>query len=425
MQIDSLKLTNFRAFSELEIEFSPNFNILVGDNMTGKTSILEALSIATASFFLGIDGVDTRHIQKEDIRLQFFGENKEYQIPVVVEADGQVNNETLSWKRELNNAKGRTTYIYAKNIKKIASTLQKKVRQGKETVDLPLIAYFPVAADIKTAELSQLDIYNFGSRLSAYQSALNATQNYKNFALWFKTISIANVQDPIHRGKLEIINQAIQQCFEECEKITFDMNFGEVVLELCDQRKIPFSRLSSGFKKVMSIIVDLAFRCIRLNPHKGKEAFLTDGIVIIDEIDVHLHPSWQRKIVDNLKGIFPNVQFFVTTHSPHVISSASKGEVISLPKYSDLEIDGNTKVTALSESFKGWQLDYILKDIMKSPLAGNELDINPLLEKLDDAFETKNETEFEKVLKQLESLLHPEDPILKVYQIKLATFPIL
>ena len=71
MQIDLLKLTNFRAFSELEIEFSPNFNILVGDNMTGKTSILEALSIATASFFLGIDGVDTRHIQKEDIRLEF------------------------------------------------------------------------------------------------------------------------------------------------------------------------------------------------------------------------------------------------------------------------------------------------------------------------------------------------------------------
>lgn len=425
MQIDSLKLTNFRAFSDLEIEFSSGFNILVGDNMTGKTSILEALSIATASFFLGIDGVDTRHIQKEDIRLQFFGENKEYQIPVVVEARGIVSEELLSWKRELNNSKGRTTYIYAKNIKKIASQLQKKVREGKAEVNLPLIAYFPVAADIKATEVSQMDIYNFASRLSAYQSALNATQNYKNFALWFKTISLANAQDPVHQGKLEIINQAIQQCFEECEKITFDMNFGEVVLELCDKRKIPFSRLSSGFKKVMSIIVDLAFRCIRLNPHKGKNAFQTNGIVIIDEIDVHLHPSWQRKIVESLKIIFPNIQFFVTTHSPHVIASASEGEVIRLPKYTDLEAGEHEIIKPLSSSFKGWQLDYILKDIMKSSLSSNEVDINPILEKLDVAFETKNEMDFELELTKLSSILHPDDPILKVYQIKLATIPIL
>ncbi len=389
--------------------------------MSGKTSVLEGLSIGIGSFMLGIDNVNTHHIQKDDIRLLSLGKNTEFQLPVVIWAEGIVDTQRMHWGRTLTKLKGRTTYSNAKNIKGIASKLQTSVRKG-DNVQLPLIAYFPVDSVWKDGEIEKMDLFELGSRFRGYDNALNATYNYNNFAKWFKTIQLSHSQHGEFEAELQTINLAVTNCIESCKKVYFDYNLREVVMELDDGRRIPFTRLSSGFKKMMAIITDLAFRCITLNPHlKGAVLEKTEGVVLIDEIDSHLHPSWQRKIVGALKQTFPLVQFIVTTHSPQIVASAAQGEVIVLPEYDDES--SPKKVIPLEESFQGWQLDYILKDVLDSPVSSNELDLNPLLSKLDKALEENTPEVYHQALKQLEKILHPNDSILKVYQLKLATFP--
>jgi len=124
MKINKLRLKNFRAYEEIEIEFHEHFNIVIGVNGTGKTAVLEGLTIAIGSFFLGIDYAENRHIKSEDIRVV----NTEYdineQFPVEVEAWGEVNGEAASWLRELTGPRNKTTYVKAMNIKEMAKNMQ-------------------------------------------------------------------------------------------------------------------------------------------------------------------------------------------------------------------------------------------------------------------------------------------------------------
>lgn len=417
MIIQKLHIENFRAFTSLDIRFSEQFNIIVGDNMSGKTAILEALNVGIGSFLLGIDGVSRVHIQKENIRLIPYEKSSEYQLPVIVECIGEVDNQNISWKRELTGENNRTKYIDAREIKEIATALQKKVRKGSKTL-LPLIAYFPIDSVWKDNNLSTLALYEKRNRTAGYENSLNATYNYRNFALWLKSIQLSNLQSGKFEIELKVINNAVTNCIENCQEIYFDFALREVVIRLNDGRIIPFTQLSSGFKKMMAIITDLAFRCIILNPYLGEDVLRhISGVVLIDEIDAHLHPSWQRKIVPRLKSTFPKLQFIVTTHSPHVVASANKNEVIALPKLSD-----NMNISPIAETFKGWQIDYILRDILESKESTNEIDINPILDKLDIAFATENISIYEQAMNELESILHPNDPILVVYKLKKSRF---
>jgi len=105
----------------------------------------------------------------------------------------------------------------------------------------------------------------------------------------------------------------------------------ELTVDLQDESTLPFRMLPDGVRTMLAMAGDMARRALWLNPDLGADAAkLTPGVVLIDEIDLHLHPSWQRHVVDDLKRAFPKVQFVVTTHSPFIIQSAQPGEVYDL-----------------------------------------------------------------------------------------------
>lgn len=126
MRIDSLLLQNFKGFTKRELIFHPQFNLVVGENGTGKTSLLDALAVAVAvgSWFLGVSGVDTRQIYPYEVRLQSFpseaGTHWEGQYPCLIEACGSIAHQPASWRRSLNRPGGRTTRIGATHIKTLA-----------------------------------------------------------------------------------------------------------------------------------------------------------------------------------------------------------------------------------------------------------------------------------------------------------------
>lgn len=120
---------------------------------------------------------------------------------------------------------------------------------------------------------------------------------------------------------------------------------------------LPFRMLSDGVRNMLAMVADIAYRAAVLNPQLEEQAASeTPGIVLIDEIDLHLHPKWQRKVVNDLRKTFPKIQFIATTHSPFIIQSLKDGELINLDKLDNpIEVEEyeNKSIEDIGENVMG------------------------------------------------------------------------
>jgi predicted ATP-binding protein involved in virulence len=423
MLITHIDFKNFKPFKEVSFELNPHFNIIIGKNMSGKTSVLDGLSVAMGSFFLGMSGGAVKYILKEDIHLTTYQYSLEEQTPVCVAAKGVVDGNMIEWDRELHSINnGKTTRLGASKIKNIAKKLD-TLRQKGKNVKLPILAYYPTTRNWKkiNENWKNADVQDTDSRKEGYKSWSNPEYNIQMVLEWFRDMQLAAIQPNGKEAQngdsveLKVLRICITTCIENAKDVFYDWKRKELMLEWQDDRKIPVSRLSHGVKNMMAIIADIAYRCMRLNPHLELNAAKeTEGIVLIDELDAHLHPSWQLKIVDNLKKTFPKIQFVITTHSPLIIGSADANELIMLPENLS---EGSLKPQ--EKSYKGWQLQFILEQIMDSE-SNYDVNIEPILNNLSESFEKNDLENYQKNLVVLKNVLNPNDAILKVYQMKLA-----
>lgn len=161
---------------------------------------------------------------------------------------------------------------------------------------------------------------------------------------------------PAYNVIMKAVNDSMKEELNEGEKIIFSSRFGEhseVALMKKDKTLVPFSLLSDGYRNVIKIIIDIASRMCILNPYLQEHALQeTPGIVIIDELDLSLHPTWQKRIVSILKNTFPKVQFICATHSPFIIQSLEEGELLSLEKVIEEEYSGES-IEDISEEIMG------------------------------------------------------------------------
>jgi predicted ATP-binding protein involved in virulence len=339
MNIKHIKIQNFRGYENFELELDSKFNLFIGDNGSGKTAILEALTVAIGSFFLGIRGVNSRSIYKKDIRIAAFEYHEEYQFPVIVEATGILNQENVSWKRSLEGDKNRTTTKYTKELKEFSSRIDGMIRSG-ENINLPLLAYyatgrlFNVARDTEELNTEKKEKVQIASRFRAYNTSLQAQSNYKQFQRWFRGKELAKIQKGRSDINFELVKKTIIKNLPNCINIFHEFDPDKpkgLKIELDDGRILPFNSLSDGTRNFFSIVADMAYMCITLNPHLEEAALeQTAGVVLIDELDLHLHPEWQRKIIDVLKNTFPKIQFIATTHSPFLIQETGQEQLIIL-----------------------------------------------------------------------------------------------
>ncbi|MCP4700758.1 MAG: AAA family ATPase, partial [Gammaproteobacteria bacterium] len=328
MKADKLSLNNFRCFEDITLEFSPHFNVIIGDNGSGKTALLRSLCVAVSSFLLGIDDVSTRSIQEDDIRLATYENNVEYQLPVKVTCQGTIGTEKVEWSRSRTSASKQAKTKYTEEIKRTALLYQKQVRDGHD-IELPVIAYFPAIRIWK--EPPEMNIAVKGSRLRGYNNALEPAVNYKFFTEWFKTKELASLQHKEKFIELQVVKRALSNCVEGCECIYYDINTNALAMKFSDGGTVlPVNKLSDGIKNMMAIVADIAYKCVTLNPHLKEKALESHGVVIIDELDLHLHPSWQKKVVADLKKTFPNIQFIAATHSPLIVSTITGEDRIIL-----------------------------------------------------------------------------------------------
>lgn len=337
MRIDRLTVQNFRCFDSRTFDLTPQFNVFIGTNASGKTAVLEALAIAAGSWLLGLKGPTSQPIRLNDVRL--VGHNSgdettfEAQYPVKICAEGRVNEQKLAWARSLNGPGGRTTHTDTAEIKHLAAQADIQVRNGTSIV-LPVVAYYGTARLWHTPnnsevrrEYSKREL----SRFVGYRDSTHPRINARELTSWMERQDRIAYQEKREPLLLRVVRQAMQQMLPDAADVRFNSRRLEIVVEFNNGVIQPFSHLSDGQRSLAGFAGDLAMRMSRLNPHLGDSVLQqTPGIVLIDEIDLHLHPNWQRHIVEDMRRLFPKVQFVATTHSPFIVQTLREGELLML-----------------------------------------------------------------------------------------------
>lgn len=339
LKLHHLHLKNFRAFADLKLDLHEEVTLLVGLNASGKTAILDALAVALGGWMRGTAqmGKEDRSINKSDARLVRQDQTLATvnpTFPVAVEAKGTVSGQRVTWLRELRRIDGRTTTGDAREVRKLAAALEQDASEHA-SVELPLLAYFGTGRRWVEKRDRSSAKEALGSRMQGYAACLEMASQTKLFEEWMHRRTSDRLQrlDAIHETggdpsevrspHLDAVSAAAKGVLAGINRFFYSLNHGELRVELDDGRLLPFDLLSDGQRSLVTMAAELAWRAAQLNPHHGRDApARTQGVVLVDEIELHLHPGWQRTVLERLRETFPRVQWILTTHSPQVLASA-------------------------------------------------------------------------------------------------------
>lgn len=346
LRIDRLSMWDFRAIDYLAVDFHPELTVLIADNGVGKSSILDALSVMVAPFVGAFDDGRSHGFSRSDIRMvqareSYLPEMEYVSDGVNVEVNGHIptlndgceaSPSAATWHRFLDTGPAsRTTTRNVRDLEAAGAALQACVRRGDSDVILPVVAYYGPGRLYKESKFSKRKI-QASSRSVGYIDCLNSASSYKQLADWLRVWYLAR-REAKDRDNLPAIDElseyidSVAHALDIClapvgwTSLEYDLAWEELIATKRGYGALPVSLLSDGIRGMLSLVADIAFRCTKLNPHLGAEASLrTPGIVLIDEVDLHLHPDWQQEVVSNLRKAFPAVQFILTTHSPQVLT---------------------------------------------------------------------------------------------------------
>jgi len=368
MKITKMRMKNFRGFEDKTVEFSEGFNVLVGDNGRGKTAVLEGLAIGMATYFKEMEGDDIRIPLPKDV---FHSPMKvgfvlipTKQFPTEIHCNLQFNGTAISTGIKLlqSSTSGKMWdrkpkyFLSPSEILTPSKDLYIAVAQGEEK-PLPILCYYGVE---RFQTKKSTNISEHISRFNGYRDCLNRVTDHRDFLKWYKKVLLLGVALGYEQEVKNSVQHSISTVIPECKMIGLDENAEDLQATINDngtEQLLPFKMLSDGYRNMLAMVADIACRCAVLNPQFGAKApLMTDGMVLIDEIDLHLHPKWQRSVVGNLKKAFPKIQFVVTTHSPFIIQSLKREEIIRLGDDEPLPDTIDKSIEEIIEEIQGIEL---------------------------------------------------------------------
>ncbi|WP_312077706.1 AAA family ATPase [Chryseobacterium sp.] len=403
MRINTLELTNVRGFTHAKLEFQPGFNLIVGINGVGKTTVLESLRVALSQILP--DATISKN-KKESLDYYDIQIGKD---SLQIDTNFSIGEDSYSFVSS--KQKNTTKVVETENIRaqtydvqdynEIKPSLPKK---SKEDVEQPLGIYYSSHRSLMN-EAAPSKSQASGGQLVAFSEALNSKREFsiRLFAEWFNTRERLADENPIYKDYTDRIREAIYTFlpgFSNLKVIRGDRDENLTFSIVKDKKTLSFQQLSDGEKSILALVFDIARRLTIANP------FLTNplkgyGVVLIDELDLHLHPKWQRSVVSDLERTFPNCQFIATTHSPQIIGEV-KAEAITI-------IDRNHE----SEVYKpnvafGLDAQRIIEELLESPIRN----VNTLkeFEKINNHVDAEKYREAKESIEKLKMILGENDP---------------
>jgi len=365
MYINTVELTNIRGFTHAKLIFQPGFNLVVGVNGVGKTTILESVRVLLSHILTEIKSpiIVKDYFSKSDININtnslqlnssFTVDEQSYEFLYRKSAKDYTIVQTEQPKR---------TKASVANIREEAITLEDRIEFktpiNRFSNDTLLGIFFSTRRSAISRENPKISNYKLPHSV-AFVESLSSTRsfNVKMFAEWFKVQKALAKENSKFDRVIQLVKQTVYTflpAFSDLEiqedEISKELTFHITKFE----KALSFTQLSDGERGLLALVFDISRRLIianidKDNPLEGK------AVILIDELDLHLHPRWQRTVVSDLLRTFPNCQFIATTHSPQIISSVLPGNIQIIK---DFEVDQTVKSFGLDIN---WILKFIMED---------------------------------------------------------------
>lgn len=324
-RFQKLTLDKFRCFEHLELSLEDDLTVLFAENGGGKTAILTALASGLTPFQTGTPRALKLDAQR-DARKVTLDERgrREPAGPCTLAWTAKAGDEAVTWSNSVNPASNRKTPDHAA----VLAAIEKMRVPGARW---PLFAFYGVDR-MGRGKASTKPAPTRPDRWEGYTSSLDPAQDDSALLTWLLEEILA---DTVRRQNGESERFLATAVMDTVAKATpgvtrawYDPKERSPVVRFETGEVSTWKELSDGFHVYLSLVTDLARRAVMLNEQDGGEApSKIEGVVLLDEIDLHLHPRWQRVVLDGLRTIFPRLQFIVTTHSPQVLSSALNRQV--------------------------------------------------------------------------------------------------
>ena len=382
MRIDKIEIRNFKNYELLDVAFASGINLFVGSNGSGKTSMLEAINVALGGFFGEQEPKMQRQIEPSEVRL-YMSNNKLIRsekasvkaYSQVIEDDWTRNYNAITKSNDKSNVRSAGTY---------GSKILKKFSQPDNRDVAPLISYYSTQRLFKDASQSAKQKYDAAAgRRNGYLQCLKDNAIKGTLVEWLgnavtrratKQIQEIDTTDLILENVESAVKKTLAYFIEDFDenqlKIYQEPDFEfELFIQLNKEYSLPISYYSDGFRNLIYLIIDIIWRASQLNPWLNLKELAKEqtGCITIDEIDLHLHPKWQSKAIGIIQKLLPNVQFFITTHSPTVVANFKERKLENDDNMDVLFILDKNNCNKITSSFYGKDINTVL---------GNPMDAN-------------------------------------------------
>ena len=321
MKVKRLKMNSFRGISDLTLEFDTDEpTVFIGINGVGKSSILECLAILLSWLTKRIQTPNSngRSFNEDDIKKGCKETHNE--ITILINDWSEV-----VWSlTKVSKGRSKDTSSNLGDLKRVVDRIHSQL-DANSYAALPLAVYYPTNRAVLDIPLKIRTKHSF-EQITAYDEVLTGGQiDFRRFFEWFRDREDLenemrlNDSNKYRDRELEAVRYAIANLLDGFSNLRVRRSPLRMTVNK-EGEELIVNQLSDGEKCLLALAGDLARRLAIANPNPDCNPLEGSGVVLIDEIELHLHPKWQRAIIPNLKKTFPNCQFIITTHSPQVIS---------------------------------------------------------------------------------------------------------
>ncbi len=369
MRLKAITIHNFRGIEDLEIPFDGRTTILFGVNGVGKTTILRAIDLIYANIIAKV----TASKKLAELAYDDISYGKSFaMIDAVFSFDDGLE---VKYGRSIYRAGGRKHKKEELNflieefenryIVKGYDDGEGNWIEAEDTKNMPVFVNYGVNRQVINVLVSVSAKEQF-TKLSAFDKSIDSKIDFKSLFRWFRNQEDLENQEKVRRQadytdrSLSAVKKAMLAMLDGFEDIHIDRH-PLAMKAMKDGKYLKINQLSDGEKCTIALFGDLARRMALANPQLNNPLEGT-GVVLIDELDLHMHTSWQRKVAKVLKDVFPNVQFIVTTHSPQILGEGDDDFNLFYLKEENQRI-----ILKAYRSFIGWDANVILEEVMDTP----------------------------------------------------------